>query len=63
MRMAEMEAKETVGKVVCPNCNLAMTVTDHHRILFSEGLVQAMYRCEHCGAETTVVRERGTEPR
>jgi C4-type Zn-finger protein len=61
--MAEMEAKETVGKVVCPSCNRAMTVTDCHQIVFSEGLVQAMYRCNNCAAEATVMREQGAEPR
>jgi hypothetical protein len=58
-----MEAKETVGKVICPSCNRGMTVTDCHQILFSERLVQAVYRCNNCDAETTVMRGQGAEPR
>ena len=55
-----MEAKETIGTVICSSCNIPMIVTARHQILFSGGLVQVMYRCDHCGAETTATR--GTSP-
>jgi hypothetical protein len=51
-----MEAKETIGTVICSGCNIPMIVTARHQILFSRGLIQVMYRCDHCGAETTATR-------
>jgi hypothetical protein len=51
-----MEAKETIGTVICSSCKVAMIVTARHQILFSRGLVQVMYRCNHCGAETTAIQ-------
>ena len=51
-----MEAKETIGTVICSSCNIPMIVTARHQILFSRGLIQVMYRCDHCGAETTATR-------
>ena len=51
-----MEAKETIGTVICSSCNIPMIVTARHQILFSGGLVQVMYRCDRCGAETTATR-------
>jgi hypothetical protein len=35
-----------------------MAEREFHEIMFSRGLVQAMYRCENCGTETTRTLKR-----
>jgi hypothetical protein len=45
-------------RVLCPGCDEEMAETECHAIMFSRGLVQAMYRCENCGTETTRTLKR-----
>jgi len=45
-------------KVNCPGCYREMAEMHCYQIMFSRGLVQAIYRCEACGTETTRALKR-----
>ena len=51
--IAMPEPAEEAVRVTCPGCKMIMVATDRKPVLFSNGLVQVIYRCEGCGTETT----------
>jgi hypothetical protein len=44
---------KTEVRVLCPGCARLMVAVDRKPVLFSNGLVQVIFRCEGCGTETT----------
>jgi predicted nucleic acid-binding Zn ribbon protein len=48
--------------VRCPNCETAMRLVDRVEILFAPGLIDLVFVCPRCGAETkrTVKRDSGS---